>query len=101
MSAFRWITALLLFAVPAGVTQVDGLLHRLPKDGTWATYQPDGISKNAGELGTTATMTGALRIASAVVDKLGHSDSRLKISAECCPNCASGTGLVETVFSRH
>ncbi|MCX7427854.1 MAG: hypothetical protein NTW96_19775 [Planctomycetia bacterium] len=49
MFAFRWITAILLFAVPAGVTQADGLLHRLPKDGTWATYQLDGISKNAGE----------------------------------------------------
>jgi hypothetical protein len=56
--------AILAFMVAADVAQADGLLCKLAKDGTWATYQLDGSGKNVGEFGFNLAAKGTLRIAS-------------------------------------
>ena len=64
MSPFRCVMAILAFMVAADIAHADGLLYKLAKDGTWATYQLDGSGKNVGEFGFNLTAKGTLRIAS-------------------------------------
>ncbi len=64
MSALRGMIVLLLLLAAAGSARADGLLYKLPEDGTWATYELDGSGKNIGEFGADLTMKGRLHIAS-------------------------------------
>jgi len=55
---------LVTLALGAGAARADGLLYKLPKDGTWATYQMDVKGKGEREDQGTMTVKGTLRLAS-------------------------------------
>jgi hypothetical protein len=61
MRAFQILVVFLLLTLATSLAQADGLFYKLPKDGTWATYQVTGSGEEGGK--RVMSLKGKVRMA--------------------------------------
>jgi len=76
MRALCSLLTLAAFAAAPLSAPADGLIYKLPADGTRVTYEMNGVKSDAGRPGSENKMTGTLAVASVGKEKVDGADCR-------------------------